>query len=145
LKLLDTQVISYKYKGAKEVDIKEKIIPSVVALEFLLLQSYRPYSANYYVPKTNRLHLRAVENMKIDHAFRKSSTDSIIFDFGHVHGPFAMFSNFSISDLINRQNVKLFDKAIYFLDKEIQKDLKKKITGVRLKRWISFSLLEKLH
>jgi len=127
MKFLDTQIISYKYKESKDLDIRDNIIPSVVAMEFLLMQSDKPHAANYYIPKVNRFYSAMGEQLKIDHPFRKESSDNLIFDFGKLSESFAMFSNFNISELINTQNISLFDTSISFLEKSQQKSLKKKI------------------
>jgi len=124
MNILDTQIISYKYNKSKEIDVRNTIIPSIVAIEFLLMQTNKPYSANYYIPRINRSHM---VGMKIDHPFNKSLTDSIIFNFKQLHQPFAIFSNYNISELINTKNIDLFDNAVNFKEKKLQKDLKKKI------------------
>lgn len=127
MKLLDTQIISYKYNGTKDVDVSGKIIPSVVAIEFLQMQSDKPHSANYYIPRVNNFQTGLIDYLRIDHAFRKSAADYLIFDFDQLSKPFMMFSNYNISDLINTKNVVLFDKVVNHLQKDTQKDLKKKI------------------
>jgi len=125
--LLDTQIISYKYKGTKDIDVYKKSIPSVVAMEFLQMQSTKLHAANYYIPKSSRYPFGYIEMVKIDHAFRQHSSDFLIFDFGQTHKSFKMFSNLNVSELINSRNVILFDKAISFVKKDLQKELKKKI------------------
>jgi len=125
--ILDTQIISYKYKETKDIDVFQKSIPSIVAIEFLQMQSSKLHAANYYIPKSSRYPFGYIEMVKIDHAFRQHSSDFLIFDFGQTHKSFKMFSNLNISELINSRNVILFDKAISFIKKDLQKELKKKI------------------
>ena len=126
MKIVDTQIISYSFKSVKDFTVNNDLIPSIVAIEFLLMQTDNSFSANYYIPKISRFHIDMLGGLKIDHPFNKKSTDSLIFDFGQLHKPFAIFSNFNVSDLINTKNSALFDSSVSYLDKERQKDLKKK-------------------
>lgn len=127
MKLLDTQVISYKYKNTRELNIENDAIPSIVAIEFLLIHPPGSNSASYFIPTMKKLLLGAVSQVSIDHPFRKHSTDRIIFDFGQLHPSFSLFCNFSISELINQKNRPLFDAAVKFLAKPLQKELRRRL------------------
>jgi hypothetical protein len=126
MKVIDTQIISYRFKSSKDIEINNNLIPSIVAIEFLLMQTDNSFSANYYIPKISRFHFDMFGGLRIDHPFRKSISDRIIFDFGQLHKPFAIFSNFNISEVINAKKTSLFDSSVKYLKKGTQKDLKKK-------------------
>ncbi|MCB9302627.1 MAG: hypothetical protein H6566_18450 [Lewinellaceae bacterium] len=125
--ILDTQIVSYKFRESKGFDIKGCVIPSIVAIEFLLLQAPQPHKANYYIPRNRKFFQIEGGIANIVHPFNKRSTDRVIFDFGPFYPPFSMFSNFGISDLINEKDYLLFNFAIKFLDKPIQKKLRNRI------------------
>lgn len=127
MKLLDTQIISYKFKKSNDINIDNCIIPSVVAIEFLSMQTLLPHKARYYIPTIQKRFTEVIAPTSIDHPFNKRYTDRVIFDFGPLHEPFSMFSNFSISELINQKNFNLFNVAVNFLEKSLQKDLRRKI------------------
>jgi len=123
LKLFDTQIISYKFNDTKNIDTSNGAISSIVAIEFLQMQYINANKARYYIPVNISYPLNQI---KIDHPFNKYSTDSILFYFNQLHAPFKIFSNIAVSNIINKQDILLFNRSVQFLDKAIQKDLKKK-------------------
>jgi len=126
MKLIDTNVLSYVYNKNNnyELSIDNEYISSIIALEFLLIQK-----KNYYIPNIGNIAKNTYLSrlIKIEHLPRKHSTDSILFNFNQLHDSFSYYSNFAISDLINNQNVILYDKIMEFQDKIHRKELKKKI------------------
>jgi len=123
LNILDTQIVSYKFNNSKDIDVSNGLIPSIVAIEFLQMQTNKSSKARYYIPSSNRIQMM---DTRIDHPFNKFSTDNVLFDFNQLHAPFKLYSNYSIADLINTQNIHFFDMSVSFLDKILQKSLKKK-------------------
>lgn len=55
MSITDTQILSYYYKGAAPLPSSEILISSVTAAEFLVVQSAKPNSANYYPILPGRL------------------------------------------------------------------------------------------
>lgn len=123
--LIDTQILSYEYKKKHEFDIRGKVLPSIVAHEFLLFQSPKFTEAAFYLPV-----LVPIEDqqdfLKRDHPYPKRLTDSLLFDFGQTHPPFQVFSNLAISEAINLQREDLFNSAVQFQEKQRQKELRKR-------------------
>jgi len=126
MKLIDTNVLSYVYNKTNnyELSIDNEYISSVVASEFLLMQK-----KDYYIPNIGNIAKNPYLSKftKVEHLPNKHSTDSILFDFNQLHDSFCHYSNFAISDLINNQNIILYDKIMEFQDKTDRKELKKKI------------------
>lgn len=123
---LDTQVISYAMKGKWERSIQGAMISSIVANEFLLVQSEELAQANWYIPLLSRCHsndLPPIELRQRDHPFRKESSDSIIMDFGNEFPTVVEYNSLSIANAINEGHVDLFVGATNHLDKPLRKRL----------------------
>lgn len=133
---LDTQVVSYAFKDASSIAIHDNMISSIVASEFLLIQSSDCKKANYYII-SNHLAYRAtrdavaLRNRSTNPRFKlkpygKSYTDSVTMEFGREHEPIIEYSNQALADAINNKQVEAFDAAIQHMEKEEQKKLRKR-------------------
>lgn len=125
MNILDTQVISYAFKGLYAEQIAQQGISSVTAKEFLLVQGTERTKANYYIPMPKPL--TGLSNntfaliSKRDHPFRKNSTDQIILDFGNDHPPLIEFGHLAVAEAINLKDKRVFSASIQFLEKEQRK------------------------
>lgn len=125
MQLLDTQIISYAFKGVYDGKIDQQHISSVTAKEFLLIQGSHRTAANYYVPLPRNIKNyspaedRALPRM--DYPFSKGLTDQIILDFGQDYPSIIEFSNQAIAEVINLKAKNIFREAIRFLDKDKRK------------------------
>lgn len=126
MEYLDTQIISYSYKGETDWIVANKHISSIVACEFLMSNSTLNNQANYYIPiHSDIIHLRLFR--KMDHSFAKKLSDSILFDFSkNNQQPFYQFNNQSISNIINNKRKDLLDSSIGHLKKDMRKTINNK-------------------
>lgn len=132
---LDTQVISYAFKGSSDEHMDGLHISSVVANEFLEAHSKDTTSATYYVP-TNGLvfnkpgHLGSLLQSVMDryrkHPFPKYSTDKISLYFGQDYPTVVEYGSIAISRLINAKGLKAYKLSISSLDKRKQRKLKQR-------------------
>ena len=116
MKIIDTQILSYVFKGRRFNAAENAQITSITASEFLLVQGENPSKANYY-PVLPALHghmLLAPSSMRpvlLDskkHAERgKHRTDQIILNFGLDFPPYVEFGSLAISEMINSKR-KIF-------------------------------------
>ena len=125
---LDTQIVSYAFKGAATRDIQGQFISSIVALEFLLVQGEKHCKANYYIPHAARLGVShgfgvAPELNRRDHPFGKVTTDSMIVDFGLHHPAIVEYSNFAVAQAITQKLDALYAIAVKFHPKDQRKQL----------------------
>lgn len=119
MEILDTQIISYAFKRTYGDSISHKYISSITAKEFLLIQSKVRTKANYYIPI---LPIGWDGNLiKIDHPISKSKTDRLVLDFGNDYPSIVEFSNFAVTNVINRKDNRLFKEIIKFLPKDQRK------------------------
>lgn len=124
MNILDTQIISYSFKGNYGEQVKNQKIASVTAKEFLLVQGSERTKANYYVPlpKNFKSLLESeIRLPKLDHPFSKRSTDQILLDFGQDYPAIIEFGNLAIAEIINLKAKPLFNLSIQFLGKEKRK------------------------
>lgn len=127
--LLDTQIISYAYKGNYPDEITRHCISSITAKEFLLIQGNSSTKANYYLPLPRKLRIKFFEGantIKVDRPFSKKLTDQIVLEFGNDYPAIVEFGNLAVSEIINLKLKRLFDEAIRFLDKEQRKDISRR-------------------
>ncbi len=126
---LDTQVISYAFRDNWDQPIASCVISSIVANEFLLVQSDELSQANWYIPTPSKarflgyslfgFHLR-------DHPFQRQSADSIKMDFSNEFPTIIEYNNFSLANAINNGLTGLFAAATRHLDKTRRKMLIKR-------------------
>jgi hypothetical protein len=124
MNILDTQIISYAFKGNYGESINQQSIASVTAKEFLLIQGSERTKANYYVPlpKNYKMLLESEIGLpKRDHRFPKRSTDQILLEFGQDYPAIIEFGNLAIAEIINLKAKPLFNLSIQFLEKEKRK------------------------
>src|SRR5262249_45157476 len=132
---LDTQILSYAVKGEEAPSIAGQNIASVVANEFLLVQTDDPQRASYYLPHSSRVNRVTLKTgleygssrgslRKPQHPFGKNSTDQLIMEFGIYHPPIIEYGNFAIADAINQRLDLLVAAAIGFLPKDQIKSIR---------------------
>ena len=136
--ILDTQIISYCYSGHWKSDkAKSSEIPAITAAEFLLFHTRETGKVDYYVINPERYgsrHSAELISTYSEHAgnlkwakLGARRTDSIIIDFSSDFRPYRIFGNYSITSIINEKNLEAFKLSISHLDKNKQKNLKKKM------------------
>lgn len=127
MQLLDTQIISYAFKGVYDGQIEQQHISSVTAKEFLLIQGSHRTAANYYVPIPRNIKNYSPDEdralPRMDHPFSKRLTDQIILDFGQDYPSIIEFSNHAIAEVINLKAKNIFMEVIRFLDKDKRKKI----------------------
>jgi hypothetical protein len=133
--ILDTQIISYAYKGAFNQDITGQTISCLTAKEFLLLQYGEIDKPDYYVPLVpqrmgaNDLAEGSLQ-FRMDHPFSVRSTDFTLLEFGQDFSPLREYCNTAVSSLINNENKIYYRESIRFLPKPKRKLLKHKFDFV---------------
>ena len=136
--IVDTQIISYCYSGhwaAHEAHNAE--ISSITASEFLLFHTRENSKVDYYVINPNKYgkrHSHMLNPIFIENAKNSKwammgakRTDSLIIDFSTDYQPYRVFGNDAITSIINEKDIETFKLSILHLDKQKQKNLKKKI------------------
>ncbi|MCD4673835.1 MAG: hypothetical protein K8R77_14320 [Anaerolineaceae bacterium] len=127
LTILDTQIISYAFKGRWALPIKGKNISSITANEFLLIQSKNPAQVNYHVPLLSKIGVGPIsQKLNRDHPFRKNITDQVILDFGNEYPTIVEYGNLAISMLINKPISNLFYETIKFHEKSQRRTIRKR-------------------
>ena len=125
---LDTQVISYAMKNRWDGPLRGCSISSIVANEFLLVQSNNPSQANWYLPVLSRSRSRSfglpsIDIRRRDHPFHKTLSDSIVMDFGNEFPSIIEYNSLSLAMVINDQLIDLFIAATKHFDKATYKRL----------------------
>lgn len=114
-------------KGNWNRPIQGCVISSIVANEFLLVQSDEPSQANWYMPLLSRHHFIGSAPIGIrrrDHPFRKGLSDSILMDFGNEFPSIVEYNSLSIANAINEGLIDLFVAATNHFDKAMRKLLR---------------------
>lgn len=138
--ITDTQVLSYYYKGATPPPASPITISSITAAEFLLIQSPKPNSANYYpilptilknpsvglIPR-DLLNQRALFDSKKHAALGKHRTDQLVLNFNGMIPSFIEFGSIAISQIINNGHEDVYAASISHLEKDHQKKLRRKL------------------
>jgi predicted nucleic acid-binding protein len=124
-------VISYAAKGQFTESLNSKTISSIVANEFLLVQSESPAQANYYVPMPSPSLYRFLSSGGLSklgrrHRLSKRFTDRTVMDFGADYPTVIEFGNIALAYAINRRERLLFSGAIRSLEKAKQKTIKRR-------------------
>lgn len=128
LQMLDTQIISYAYKGRKE-EVTGQSIASVTAKEFLLAQEDERNKVAYYLPVNIQFIMDINENsslLKLEHPFSKRHTDQIILELGADFPTMIQHGNLAITSIINSKARRLYSECVSFLEKEKRKLLLEK-------------------
>jgi hypothetical protein len=126
--MLDTQIISYAYKGL-ESQIVGQGIASVTAKEFLLAQEDERNKVAYYLPVTSYFIVEVREDLpfpKFEHPFSKRHTDQIILELGSDFPTIVQHGNLAIASIINSKARRLYSECVRFLEKEKRKLLLEK-------------------
>lgn len=129
MEFVDTQIISYKYKGNKELfagDINGRCISSIVALEFLGIMIKGQNRAKMYPVKLKGPHpgvMATLEHKKRGFELGKNSTDKLVIDFNGEFDSIVIYSNEAISHLINEKDL---DTLLLFAQLSLDKEEYKK-------------------
>lgn len=133
MSIIDTQILSYYYKGVESPQGQELIISSITAAEFLLVQSDKVNKANYYPLLPHGLPMNSTSEgvanlrplLKFDSkkhaAHGKGRTDEILIDLSGDLPPFIEYGSYALSEIINRKRGGLFTSSIPHLPKTTQK------------------------
>ena len=139
--LVDTQILSFAYKGQCPIDgmpvpdiSSDGIqIPSVVAQEFLETQLSNHTSARYYIPLTSDpIRIEALVDYARDHekGFSKVSTDQFLLNTPTGHNAQIEFGHIAMADAINEQRYDLFRSSVSALSKARRKRLKRRFAYI---------------
>ena len=130
VRFLDTQIISYAFKGTSAVSVVDEHISSVVANEFLESHSKTASSATYYIP-TQLRHLERTghfgPSMPIGRGefrkrgFSKRSTDRLTLYFGEDYPSIVEYGSVAVSLAINSRAINAFRLVIASLDRRKQR------------------------
>ena len=128
MELIDTNILYYKHKNSRyNIDIKEKNICSINALEFLKnIEKVHTNSAKYYIPVNNGLNVHfgmLLSKFHKNRAFNKRLSDSITFEFNNDFPSYNLYNNVSVQHIINNKERELLKASIDFLPKEDFKDI----------------------
>lgn len=128
--LLDTQVISYAFKGQTTHPVAGGCIPSIVANEFLDIYTSDLHTARYYVPLRADLfekpgHLgHDVQKMR-DHfhsnAFPKTWTDRLVMHFGPDFPSITEYGSAAVAKIINQRASRTFRLSISTLEVNLRR------------------------
>lgn len=136
MKYIDTQVLSYKYKGNTELykdSINNQMISSIVACEFLNVFKKNDLKNASYYPFYNEILISATIDVKNlfdskKHCMQgKHRTDRVLIDLKNNYESFIIYGNESISKLLNSRFKKEIMIATEHLSKENQKNISSKI------------------
>lgn len=118
-RFLDTQVVSYAQSGARPIDVRNQLISSVVANEFLNAYSSNPTRANYYVTQQDSWlsgNPMSQHSLMGEHlsktSVRKRLAAGLVIDFGNAFPTRIEFNRFGIADAINTRNRTTIRRAI---------------------------------
>lgn len=128
MELIDTNILYYKHKNAKNnIDIKDKNISSITALEFLKnIEKVHTNSAKFYIPINSGLNVHfgiLLSKFHNNRAFNKRLSDSVTFEFNNDFPSYNLYNNISVQQTINQREKELFKASINFLPKEDLKDI----------------------
>ena len=116
--ILDTQIISYAFKGVYDGQVTNQFISSVTAKEFLLAQGVGQTSVGYHIPQW----ASSIPEIRLpSHKYSKNSTDRITLDFGSDYPPIIEYGNLAISKVINQRAKKVLRSATGHFKKEKRK------------------------
>ena len=120
--MIDTQVLSYAYKG-RPPSITGARISSIVAHEFL--EVYHPAWATrfrYYIKYLSGRHCSAASPSSAQ--WKSGMVERLILNFGADHPPLLEFNSRATASIINDRNTAAYGRIIGSLDKASQKKLR---------------------
>ena len=127
MQFLDTQIVSYAFKGASAVSVADGCISSVVANEFLEAHSKIATSAIYYIPTYWRYGEQVgdlgppMSGGVGRRGFSKRSTDRLALYFGQDYPTVIEYGSVAVSRVINAKALEVLRRAIAPLDKRKQR------------------------
>ena len=125
--IVDTQILSYYFKGRLTIPSCPIRISSITAAEFLLVQAPQPSRANYYpiLPSMFRhvvfgslqqnIPLAVSLRSRRSGAFGKGMTDRLVLDFGASLPSFIEFGSYALTLLINEGHEQLYRSSVAHL------------------------------
>lgn len=129
MRFLDTQIVSYAFKGTSSVSVADGCISSVVANEFLEAHSkITTTSAIYYIPTHWRYgeqvgHLGPPMSGVRRRGFSRRSTDRLTLYFGQDYPTVVEYGSVAVSRVINEKALQVLRRAIAPLDRRKQRRL----------------------
>lgn len=128
MEIIDTNILYYKFKNPNYyIDIKDKNITSINALEFLKnIEKFHTNSAKFYIPldPSFRSHFIAIlSKYHKNGPFNKRRSDFITFEFNNEFPSYNLYNNLSVQQAVNRKQKDLMKASINFLPKEELKDI----------------------
>lgn len=116
--ILDTQIISYAFKGTYDGRIAQQSISSVTAKEFLLAQGVESTKVGYHIPLLKKSGVTLDTETPIPvRRFSKKSTDQIAIDFGHDYPSIIEYGNLAVSEVINMRAKKVLKASLTQIEK----------------------------
>lgn len=146
--IIDTQVLSYRFKGV-EVDIHNErlAIASITANEFLVAQTKELEQPDYYIIHPARYPNLEYNASTLDHFGNPKSaklgarrTDRVIIDFDTQFSAYREFGNEAISEIINEKNLDVYKLSIAHLSKQRQKYLLSRLKYILDNNYFCYSL-----
>lgn len=128
MELIDTNILHYKHRSTRyNIDIKDKNISSINALEFLNnIEKVHTNSAKFYIPLNSGLNIHfgiLISKFHKNRPFNKRLSDITTFEFNNDFPSYNLYNNISVQQIINNQQKDLFKASIDFLPKEDFKDI----------------------
>lgn len=128
MEIIDTNILYYKFKNPKyQIDIRDKNISSVNALEFLKnIEKVHTNSAKFYIPLNNGLNFHIgilLSKFHKNKALNKRMSDYVTFEFNNDFPSYNLYNNLSVQQVVNNKQSELLKASISFLPKEDFKDI----------------------
>ena len=132
-KFLDTQILSYWWKGDRGSKETDAHISAVVASEFLLMRGECKDCSSYCVLLPTYAQSPVIHDIRrVIPSGRRTrrprrcgpSTDQVVLEFGNEFPAIRMHGLYAVSELINLQNEGGFEFSIRHLEKDQQKLLR---------------------
>lgn len=136
MKYVDTQIISYVYKGNTELynqKIAGEMISSIIACEFLnVFVKNDLKNASYYPFYSDAFAMNVDRTGKIFHSKKhckqgKRRTDKVLINFNNTYESFIIYGNESLAKLLNCKCKKGIMATTEHLSKQKRKDISDKI------------------
>ncbi|MGK5675466.1 PIN domain-containing protein [Micromonospora sp. URMC 106] len=133
--IIDTQIISYAFKGVPDYTVTSKAISSVTAQEFLLVQANDFKRARYYLPRLTDWEVAGIyerlksgdteAKLRFGHQHRgwKRRTDQLIIELNSDFPAIIEYGHNRISVAINNQDRRYYELCVNGLDRKLQRKL----------------------
>ena len=130
---IDTQIISYAYKGTGESDVRSAEMSSVAIKEFLATYNPENNKDHFYVP-ANGVIARCPDLLgQLSSRSQMNSsarTDRLILDFGVDFPVLVEYGSVAIARMVNMKNLSLLRESVAHMPKEDRRAVRKKFEFV---------------